>query len=450
MNRNNTNNKHDCTLENRRECSSAISLRSSSSSAVKPYFSRRHFLCASGVTLALPCFQSLACGAEASPPQRFAFVYTPNGYLQKQLLPERIIAGHQELVLTPTLQPLIHVKDHITFVTGLDRQFVPGTGVHAQAGSCWITSSAPQETLDGGFPTNVTLDQLIARRLGEDTPFPSLELSTNDFTDNKETKYFECISWYGPGHAAGTEKNPRAVFQRLFGENKNGPSKSVLDAVLENSKQFHKGLGSDDQRKLDEYLESVRATEKRIERGDAFSKRMGKLPFAKPQGIPEKRSEYLRLMADLMIYAFQNDVTRVATLIVDPERWDNPRVYDGIFDKPQNHHVLTHTKGEEAKEKLAQIDRFHLEFYAYVVERLKATSLLKSTTLVMGSGISDGDSHNYSNLEVLIAGGDWNRGHFHFEGEHPLADLWLTVGQSAGLSLDRFADSTGTIRELMS
>ena len=124
------------------------------------------------------------------------------------MLPERIVQGFSPLSLTPTLEPLARIKDDLTFITGLDRQFVPGTGVHAQAGSCWLSSSAPQETLDGGFPTNLTLDQLIARQIGQDTALPSLELSANDFPDNKETRYFETISWYGPGYAANTEKNP--------------------------------------------------------------------------------------------------------------------------------------------------------------------------------------------------------------------------------------------------
>jgi hypothetical protein len=157
----------------------------------------------------------------------------------------------------------------------------------------------------------------------------------------------------------------------------------------------------------------------------------------------------LRLQAELFVLAFQNDLTRVATLVIDPERWDSPRMFHGLFDKPQNHHVLTHTKGDEAKAAVAKIDRFHVEFYAHVVERLKATGLLDSTTLVMGSGISDGDQHNYADLEVLIAGGGWKRGHFHYEGKRPLADLWLTMAQSAGVKRERFADSTGAIAGLI-
>lgn len=410
---------------------------------------RRHFLRAAGVTLGLPFFESLTKAAPVEP-QRFAFIYTPNGYWQKALMPEKVIAGFNPLALTPTLQPLNAVKDDVTLITGLDRQFVPGTGVHAQAGSCWLTSSAPQETLDGGFPTNTTLDQIIAKQIGGDCALPSLELSANDFVDNKETKYFECISWYGPGYAANTEKNPRAVFQRLFGQSRGGPSKSVLDVILADARSLQRRMGRDDQEKLGEYLESVRATEQRIQRAEAASKRIGKPSLPEPAGIPEKRADYLRLMADLFVHAFQNDLTRVATLLVDPERWDSPRMYHDLFDKPQNHHVLTHTKGDEAKEKLAQIDRFHMEFYAHVVGRLKATNLLDSTTLVMGSGISDGDQHNYGDLEVLIAGGGWKRGHFHYEGKRPLADLWLTMAQRAGVQQERFADSTGVLQTLLS
>lgn len=409
---------------------------------------RRHFLRAAGVTLGLPFFESLARASAPPPPPRFAFIYTPNGYFQKAIMPGQTRPGFSELQLTPTLRPLASVKEDITFISGLDRQFVPGTGVHAQAGSCWLTSSAPQETLDGGFPTNTTLDQVIARQTGADCALPSLELSTNDFPDNKETRYFESISWFGPGYAANTEKNPRAVFQRLFGQGRGGPAQSVLDTVLASARDLEKRLGGADRAKLGEYLESVRATEQRIQRAEAAARRNARPPMPEPAGIPARRGDYLRLMADLFVHAFQNDLTRVATLLIDPERWDSPRMYHDVFDKPQNHHVITHTKGDEAKEKLAKIDAFHMEFYAHVVRRLKATELLASTTLVMGSGISDGDSHNYGDLQVLVAGGGWKRGHFHYEGKRPLADLWLTMARQAGVRLERFADSTGILAEI--
>jgi hypothetical protein len=423
--------------------------------------SRRNWLRGLGVTLALPWLESLRVGRAfaamtSTPPRRYAFVYTPNGYHQATFVPQ---ATGRDWELTPALEPLAKIRDQVTLVTGLDRQFVAGTGVHAQCGACWLTSSPPHETLDGGFPTNVTLDQLLARRLGGDTRLPSLELSCNDFADNKETKYFECISWYGPGYAANVEKNPRAVFQRLFGKPQLEPTRSVLDVVLADAQALRKKLGRDDQAKLDEYLNSVRTTERRIESAESSAQRQSPPQLAVPVGIPERRGDYLRLMADLAVLAFQHDATRVATLVIDPERWDSPRMYHGVFDKPQNHHVLTHTKGDEAKAALTKIDRFHVEFFAYFVERLAAIregdgTLLDSCCVAMGSGISDGDSHNYNDLQVLLAGragGNISPGrHFHFEGKRPLADLWLTLLQQPGEGPQRFADSTKVLTELNS
>jgi len=421
--------------------------------------SRRTFLRGAGVSLALPVLHAMtptslrasAAAAPAVPPKRFAFIYTPNGYNQETFLPAQT---GRVWTLPAALQPLAPVQSDITLVTGLDRTYVGGTGVHAQCGACWLTSSPPVETLDGGFPTNTTLDQMLARELGRDTMLPSLELSCNDFADNKETKYFECISWVGPGYAANTEKNPRAVFRRLFGKPDAGPTRSVLDVVLAEARALQSRLGRDDREKLDEYLTSVRATEQRLERAERVAARLQAPALSEPTGIPEKRGEYLRLMAELFVLAFQQDLTRVATLVVDPERWDSPRMFHDVFDKPQNHHVLTHTKGDAAKAAITKIDRFHIEFYAHVVARLKSIregegTLLDSCVLAMGSGISDGDSHNYRDLQVLLAGGALRRGHLRYDGDRPLADLWLTLAQQGGVRRERFADSTGPLRELV-
>jgi hypothetical protein len=415
---------------------------------------RRAFLRSAAGWLALPWLESL-CRAEQkadSPPRRFAFIYTPNGYNQETFLPRTTGPGWD---LPPALEPLAGLRDRVSLITGLDREFVPGTGVHAQCGSCWLTSSAPQETLDGGFPTNITLDQLIARQIGGDTPLPSLELSCNDFTNSKETKYFESISWYGPGHAATTEKNPREVFQRLFGRPDGDVlNRSVLDKVHADAQRLARRLAAGDREKLNEYLDSVRQTERRIQLAEQAAARIAEPPLAEPAGIPEHRGEYVRLMGDLIVHAFRLDLTRVATLVVDPERWDSPRMFHGVFDSPQNHHVLTHTKGDEAREKITQIDRFHVTLYADVVERLKGVSegdgtLLDSCCIAMGSGISDGDKHNYADLQVLLAGGLTPQvGHLHFPGRRPLADLWLTLAHTAGVARTRFADSSGTLKEL--
>jgi len=420
-----------------------------------PDLPRRHFLrSAAGAIFALPWLESLAQGGsfDDALPQRYAFIYTPNGYNQETFLPSK---EGESWELAPTLTPLESVRDQVSLLSGLDREFVPGTGVHAQCGSCWLTSSAPQETLDGGFPTNTTLDQLLARKLGGDTTLPSLELSCNNFTNRKETKYFECISWYGPGHAAQTEKNPRMAFDRLFGRpDGDALDQSVLDSVQRSATRLAARLSSSDRMKLDEYLESVRQTERRIRAAERAAARIAEPPFAQPAGIPERRDDYLRLMGDLIVHAFRLDLTRVATLIVDPERWDSPRMFDGVFDSPQNHHGLTHTKGDEAKAKITEIDRFHVDLYAYVVQQLKNIqegngTLLDHCCIVMGSGISDGNRHNYADLQVLLAGGLLKHAGFKpYDGRRPLADLWLTLAQRANIDIERFADSTGSITDV--
>lgn len=424
--------------------------------------SRRTVLRGAGVAIGLPWLEAMlprSRGAEgtraSAAPRRFVFIYTPNGYWQPTFVPSETGRDWQP---PPSLESLAELRDDVTVITGLDRVFVPGTGVHAQAGACWLTSSPPSETLDGGFPTNITIDQLLARQLGGDVPLPSLELSTNDFTDNKETRYFETISWYGPGYAPATEKNPRSVFQRMFGRPAgDAATASVLDAALDDARALERRLGYRDRAKLDEFTESLRAVERRIQLAEQAARRIQRPPLAEPTGIPEDRGAYLRLMFDLVVAAFELDLTRVATLVVDPERWDSPRTYHGVFDAPQNHHGLTHTKGEDAKARLARIDRFHVEQYAYLVRRLRDTRdgdarLLDRTAAVMGSGISEGDSHDYGNLNVLLAGragGLVSLGrHLNYEGDVPLGNLWLTLLQGVGIERKSFADSTGTLKEL--
>ena len=181
--------------------------------------SRRTLLRGAGVALALPWLDAMrpafAADKESTPPKRFAWIYVPNGVVKDAWHPTQVGADWE---MTPSLQPLAAFRKDLNVFTGLDREFRGGTGVHAQAGCCWLTSSPPTEALDGGFPTNRSLDQIIARQIGGDTLLPSMELSCNDHTNQKETKYFEAVSWYGPGYAANVQKNPRDVFDRLFGK----------------------------------------------------------------------------------------------------------------------------------------------------------------------------------------------------------------------------------------
>ncbi|MEM9368926.1 MAG: DUF1552 domain-containing protein [Planctomycetota bacterium] len=422
---------------------------------------RRTMLKGAGVSLALPFLDIMsplqsAAASEAGPlagSKRVAFIYTPNGYWQPDFVPQETGTNW---ALPKSLKPLEPVRSDFSIVTGLDRKFVPGTSTHAQCSSCWLSSAPPGETLDGGFPTDITVDQILARKLGAETMLPSLELSCVDFNDNKETRYYESISWYGPGFAANTENDPQSVFRRLFGK-PDPRTASVLDAVLGEASALRGQLGYGDRQKLDEYMASVRATEKRIELSKKAMARRSEPPIPEPKGIPEKRGDYIKLMADLMLLAFQLDLTRVATLVVDPERWATPRMYHDVFDKPLEHHRLTHSKDPVSKQQLAKIDAFHVEQFAYLIERLKQTrnavggSLFEETTLVMGSGISDGNRHDFNNLQVLMSGGGIKRGeHFKYEGQRPLADLWLTLLHAHGVKHERFADSAAPVSEILS
>lgn len=420
--------------------------------------SRRTFLRGAGASLGLPLLEAMVPGrlTAAAPvtPKRVGFFYLPNGVVQDAWHPTQV---GKDFELPRSLQPLSGVRDKLSVFTGLDREFRGGTGVHAQAACSWLSSSPPSEALDGGFPTNITLDQLIAKNVGTSTLLPSLELSTNSHTNSRETKYFETVSWIAPGYAATPEKNPREVWHRLFGK-PNPKDKSLLDLVLTDAKRLERNLGSTDRSKLEEYLDSVRSVESQIEKATAAAETRSQPPIPQPNGIPKRRDDYLRLMGDLTVLAFQQDITRVTTMLVDPERWDTPRFYDGVFDEPQNHHALTHTKGEEAKEKLRKIDHFHVEQFAYMVEKMAATpegdgSLLDSCALTLGSGMGDGRIHDYNDLPVVIAGdlgGSLKTGqHWKFGDHQPLANLWMAMLQGMDVKCERFADSTGVLKDVL-
>ena len=420
--------------------------------------SRRVFLRGMGVSLGLPLLEAMnpsrASAAKTVAPKRAAFFYIPNGVVQDAWHPAETGRGY---AMSKSLTSLEKFREQLNVFTGLDREFRGGTGVHAQAACAWLTSSPPSEALDGGFPTNITVDQLIARKIGQQTLLPSLELSTNDHQNARETKHFETVSWLAPGYAAAPEKNPREVFQWLFGK-PNSRDRAILDLVLDDAKRLRGRLGKEDQGKLDEYMESVHSVEGRITRAEKAAASRQAPTLKQPEGIPEDRREYLRLMGDLVVLAFQQDVTRVATMLIDPERWDTPRMYHGVFEKPQNHHVLTHTKGDEAKHKLQRIDQFHVEQFAYVLEKMRSIregdgTLLDNSVITLGSGMGDGRVHNYNDVPIVMAGGLGGRlrtgEHRKYDGKKPLADLWLALLNAFDIKRDSFADSKGVLSDVL-
>ncbi len=420
--------------------------------------SRRTVLKGAAATIALPMLEAMrplrtltasAVSAAATPPKRLAFMYIPNGIITQHWFPK---VGQQDWLDSQTLQPLKPVRDDLVVINGLNRVYVSGEP-HSQAASCWMTSSGPYDRPDGSTAINTTLDQVIARQVGQATPFPSLELSCNSFTDNMEPKLFDAISWYGPNHDARAENDPHKVFQRLFGD-ADFFNRSVLDTVLEDARALHTRLGVEDRRKLDEYLESVRAIETRLDHQAASRGTLGKVEFELPQEMPQNRGDYLRLMGDLMVLAFRTDQTRIVTLMVGPERWETPQLYDGVFEKPVQHHQMTHD--DTYDEEVALIDRFHVSQFLYLVNRLKEHqeaehNLLESTYFVLGSGLGDGNSHSYTQLPMVIAGGSAHGvqtgRQLECETGTPLANLWLTLAREMGVDINEFADSSGRLTQ---
>jgi hypothetical protein len=355
--------------------------------------------------------------------------------------------------LTPTMTPLSGLKNKINLITGMDRTFQQGTDVHAQCASCYL-SSAPPYTIKGtAWPLDRTLDHLVADVAGKETPFSTLEFSCNSHKDNKESIYFDNISWYGTGHLAPSVRDPRKMYRRLFSTKEIERYRDVTDLVLEDARSMKKDLGYADGQKFSEYFDSIRSIETQMDRLEAMKGELAKVSFDEPAEAYLPRGKYIRLMGDLMVVALQSGLTNVATFMVGPERWDTPYLFDGLFDKPMSHHGMSHNQTKMI-EQLLKVDRFHMEQYAYLLEKMEGvmeadgSTLLDNTLFTYGSGLGDGSTHQYNDLPIIMAGG----GNQVKTGQHinmpegtPLANLWLTQARMMGVKMKRFADSSGEI-----
>lgn len=428
---------------------------------------RRTVLRGLGASIALPWMEAMsvasspdreASNSDPHSPQRVAFFYIPNGVVQSTWNP---VDTGRDFALSPTLEPLQNVREHISVLTNLDRVKVAGTDGHAQASTCWLSSAAPDELSPAGYPLKRTIDQLIADHTSKNTAFRSLELSCNPFEDNKESVYFDNISWFGHGHVARSIRDPHQVFRRLFRIDQHELSASVLDLVLEDAHALRPKLGRHDRRKLDEYTQSVRTVELQIDRVKQRQKELSQLSPEQPIKAWQamKRDEFIQIMGDLMILALQTDLTRVASLMTAPERWSTPVKVDDWFEAPTEHHSWTHGQGNEhIRQELSKLDRFHVTQFASLVQKMSQIeegqgTLLDQTMFVLGSGLSSGELHVCNNLPTVIAGrggGKLKSGHHtRFAPGTPIANLWLTLANIMGASTDRIGDSTSTLNSIL-
>jgi hypothetical protein len=399
-----------------------------------------------------------------------AFVYVPNGKQMADWTPQSLGEDYQ---LPYILEPLARVKNQMTVISGLaqdhGRAHGDGPGDHARALSSFLTGQQARKTHGADIKVGVSVDQVAARKLGALTRFPSLELGCDrgaqagNCDSGYSCSYSTNISWRTDTTPQAKEIDPKLVFERLFEGGTNAADrskqqryrKSVLDLALEDAHDLRARLGIKDQRKLDEYLSSVRELELRISGAAKHADRPAP-DYPRPAGIPSDYAEHIRLMYDLLALAFQADLTRVSTFVVANEGSNRAYPFIGV---PDGHHDLSHHRGDPEKQaKIRQINRFHVEQLAYFLEKLQGISdgeatLLDSSMILYGSGLSDGNAHEHSNLPILLAGragGTLHPGrHVRCEKETPLNNLFLSMLDRVGAPVDALGDSTGRVDSLL-
>ncbi len=443
-----------------------------------PRLPRRMVLKGLGAAVALPWLEAMmpsplsAAARSAKPPVRMAFVFVPNGVI----LPQWKLSYEGALKeLSPTLQPLEPVKEHLLVLTNLmhdnARAKGDGPGDHARCSAAFLTGAHPYKTSGADIRNGISVDQFAAQRIGNKTRFPSLELGcdasrmTGNCDSGYSCAYVSNISWKSPTQPAAKEVNPRAVFERLFGSPAKGAQArrrleyrlSVLDFVAEQARDLRRRVGSKDRQKLDEYFTSIREIEQRLARSEKQKlEQFGpKPPMDLPPGVPPDYAEHIRLMSDLLVLAFQTDSTRIATLML--ARAGSNRTFPMVGVKEGHHWLSHHQNNKEKIEKLARIDRFYIEQWAYMLQRMKQIregngTLLDHVMVLYGSGISDGNRHWHHDLPVLLAGrggGTIATGrHIKYPKQLPLTNLFLCMLDRMGIEVERFGDSTGRLNGL--
>ncbi len=445
--------------------------------------SRRAILRGAGTAVALPLLDAMipafsAGAAQAASPCRMAFLYVPNGIMMPEWFPKETasVAADTSIPLPAVLPRVSSIlaphRDNILLLSGLThnggRALGDGPGDHGRAGANYLTGVHPKKTNGRDLQTGISVDQVAARRLADKTRFASLELGCEEGVqggscDNGYScAYSNSISWRTPSSPAPAEIRPRAVFERLFGagEGLTGEKaarearyqRSILDVVMGQTRRLDASLGGADRRKLDEYLDSIRELEKRIQSAEKQTQTAPKGVSVPDSSIPTEFGEHARVMFDLLTLAFQTDSTRVATLLLALEQ--SPRAYPEI-GIPEAHHGLTHHQGDKEKiEKVTQINCFHAKQFAYLLDKLAKTpdgdgTLLEHVMITYGSALSDGNAHDHANLPTVLAGKGCGRiqpGRLvRYKAETPMTNLFVAMLDRMGVPVESLGDSNGEL-----
>jgi hypothetical protein len=441
----------------------------------KKRLSRRTVLRGLGASLSLPLLDGMIPAltplrlTAAQPVRRLGVVYLPNGMNMARWTPSEEGAG---FALPPTLGPLAPYRKDMLVLSGMsnreaDTQPGEGLGDHSRGQAAFLTGVHCKNSQGADIEAGISMDQIAAKTLGEQTQLASLELAleANDLMGGCESglscAYVSTVAWRSAKTPLPMEPDPRAVFERLFGASTSTDAgarlarirmdRSILDAVTDDLAHLQNGLGSTDRAKLTEYLEAVRDIERRIQKAEQQSGQDVEA-VERPGGVPHSFQEYAKVMFDLMALAYQTDMTRVATFLYGREQ--SNRTYPEIGVPDPHHPVSHHQDRPDQLEKLAKINLFHMTLFAHFVERLRSTpdgdgSLLDHSLILYGAGLSNSNIHLHHDLPILLlggaSGGIAGGRHVRLPKDTPLANLHLTLLDRVGVPVDRLGDSTGRL-----
>ena len=444
----------------------------------KKHLSRRTFIRGMGVTMSLPFLESMVpaqtplAKTAANPQIRLGLCFMPHGAVMANWTP----AEEGPLKLSPILAPLEDYKNQVVVVSNLSHAMAgpqgPGDngGDHTRCPAVFLNGVHPKRTDGADIFAGVTIDQIAAGKIGQETLLPSLELAIEDYSGlvgscdvGFSCTYMNTISWRTPTTPMPMEINPRVVFDRMFGDGATPEQRlkriesqrSILDAVNDQIRRLQGGLGSTDRNRVVEYMDTVREIERRIQISEKQNSNANLDVPKTPAGIPDDYIEHTKLMFDLMALSFQADITRISTFMMARE------VSYRTFPKlgiSESFHPASHHQNLPARlEALTRINAHHVQLFSHVLERLKATpdgdgNLLDHSLLLYGSAMSNSNVHNHGPLPVLVAGGAAGRmkggRHIKYPENTPMSNLLMTILDKAGIPQERVGDSTGFLSEV--
>ena len=432
--------------------------------------SRRTVLRGMGASLALPLLDGMVPAfASPQPVRRFGAVYVPNGMSLPHFFPQTSDPG---FALSPTLRALEPFRDRLVVFSGLSNleanaRGSEGVGDHSRGAGSFLSGVHIKKTEGSDIRSGTTVDQIAAQVLGRDTQLGSLQLAmeSNEISGACDSgyscAYMNTISWTSPTTPLPMERDPRAVFERMFGGSDSTDrgarlarikqDRSVLDVVNAEARRLNGTLGPSDRRRVDEYLEAVRGVEHRIQRAEEQSDR--ELPLVeKPRGIPPAFADHAKLLYELQALAFQADLTRVFSFLFTRETTVRAYPEVGVSDA---HHQISHLINDaEAVESVARVNAFHMSLFAAFLERLRATpdgdgNLLDNVLIVYGAGIGNANLHSHDNLPIALVGGGGGRvrgdQHLVLPRDTPLANLYVTMLDKLDVPVEQIGDSAGRI-----